>query len=177
MFDERSPDLSLYPTYLSIGSNLGDRERAVLGLARCLETQRIATRIRVSALYETEPVACQSGGDFVNAVVELQPLLSPGDLLIGLKALEKMMGRAGGHNEPRELDIDIVAMGETTMQTGELTIPHPRYAERAFVLVPLQELAPAFRCPTTGQSVAQLLDTLSDRHRVEMISARRIVFA
>lgn len=177
MSHKRSVDLIHSPTYLSVGSNVGDREETVLGVARDLERLGIARRVRMSSLYETEPVGVRPMREFVNAVIELQPLLSPVDLLNRLQALEKVKGRVGGHNEPRELDIDIVAMGETSIQTKELTVPHPCYRERAFVLVPLRELAPTFRCPATGQSVNELLETLREHHGLSMISTRRVVFA
>jgi 2-amino-4-hydroxy-6-hydroxymethyldihydropteridine diphosphokinase len=113
--------------------------------------------------------------DFVNAVVELHSLLCPEDLLKRLQALEKAMGRLGGHNEPGVLDIDIVAIGDYEIRTGRLTVPHPRYQQRLFVLLPLKEIAPEFKCPVTGTSVDDMLGAIDPGQVVTQISTRQII--
>ncbi|MFQ5511814.1 MAG: 2-amino-4-hydroxy-6-hydroxymethyldihydropteridine diphosphokinase [Candidatus Krumholzibacteriia bacterium] len=163
------------PAYLSLGSNVGARESALLSAVRSLETEGIARLSRVSSLYETEPVACDPMDDFANVVVEVQPLLCPEDLLIRLQMLEQHMGRRGGHNEPRTVDIDIVAVADQVLKTADLEIPHPRYRERAFVLVPLGEIAPGFTCPVTGKSVSEMIQAIAAPQRVTLISARRMI--
>ena len=162
---------------MSVGSNLGERERTVLSVARLLETERIGHRIRSSSLYETRPVGVNAMDDFINAVIELQPLLYPEDLLKRLQDLEKRLGRRGGHNAPRRIDIDIVAFGRERVESERLTVPHPRYRERAFVLVPLREVAPGFRCPVTNVPVGELIDALPSGQQVAKVSSRRMSFA
>lgn len=167
------PASSLTPGYLGLGANLGDRETTVLTAAKLLETAGIGRSIRVSSLYETEPVGCGPMDPFVNAVVQFEPLLYPRDLLNRLQTIEKLMGRSGGHNEPRELDIDIIALGTTVIEDRDLVVPHPRFRERAFVLIPLKELAPQFACPVTGQSIDELLDAIAPHRGVTRIGARK----
>lgn len=174
MSDERSLDLSESRSFLALGSNVGDRELNVLRAAWAVERLGIGCRVRLSSLYETSPVACPPMGNFINAVVELQPLLCVGDLLKRLQMLERSMGRTGGHNEPREIDIDILIVGRQQIATDVLTVPHPRYRERAFVLIPLLELAPDFRCPVTGCPARDDLDALPTHQEVSRISSRRV---
>jgi 2-amino-4-hydroxy-6-hydroxymethyldihydropteridine diphosphokinase len=116
-------------------------------------------------------------GLFINAVVEFESLLCPEDLLKRFKAIEKSAGRSGGHNEPRELDLDIVAIGDAAIRTGELTVPHPRYRERAFVLVPLMELVPDFACPETGRRIGDIVSSLPGEQGIVRVSSRRTVLA
>ena len=175
MFDERGPDLILNPCYASVGANVGDREAAVLGVPRAIEEWGAGRRVRMSSLYETAPVGCVATAFFINAVVEFESLLCPEDLLKRFKAIEKSAGRSGGHNEPRELDLDIVAIGDVTIRTGELGVPHPGYRERAFVLVPLMEIAPDFVCPETGRRIGEMVSSLSAAQGIVKVSSRRAV--
>ena len=175
MFDERGPDLILNPCYASVGANVGDREAAVLGVPRAIEEWGAGRRVRMSSLYETAPVGCVATAFFINAVVEFESLLCPEDLLKRFKAIEKSAGRSGGHNEPRELDLDIVAIGDVTIRTGELSVPHPGYRERAFVLVPLMEIAPDFVCPETGRRIGEMVSSLSAAQGIVKVSSRRAV--
>jgi 2-amino-4-hydroxy-6-hydroxymethyldihydropteridine diphosphokinase len=167
---------SLTPAFLGLGANLGDRESAVLEAARALETSGIGRSIRVSSLYETEPVGCAPMNHFVNAVVQFEPLLCPTDLLKRLQTIEKLSGRSGGHNEPRELDIDIITLGTTMIEERDLVVPHPRYRERAFVLIPLKELAPRFKCPATGRTIDELLDAIAPCPDVSIIGTRKLLY-
>jgi 2-amino-4-hydroxy-6-hydroxymethyldihydropteridine diphosphokinase len=175
MLDPGSVDLT-ENAYLSLGSNIGERETNVLRAARRIADEGIGHAVRVSPLYETDPVDCPPMARFVNAVVELRPLLCMGDLIKRLQALEKSLGRRGGHMEPREIDIDIVAFGTRTVETPDLIVPHPRYRKRSFVLVPLRDVAPAFQCPLTGAFIDELIAALPPGGRVSRISSRRIVF-
>lgn len=161
--------------YLGIGANLGQRERSVLEALRRIESDAIARVLRTSALYETEAVGMGLAPPFVNAVTQVRSLLSPKDMLIRLKAVESAMGRRGGHNDSREIDIDLIACGRTVMETGELTLPHPRYHERGFVLIPLAEIAPGFVCPRTGLTVEQMIERLTARAGVVRISTRGLI--
>ena len=138
------------------------------------------TGIRVSAcsgLYESEPAEGAGGGRFLNAVAEVRTLLCPEDLLNRLKTIEKSMGRTGGHNRPREIDIDIVCLGDAVVESSGLTIPHPRYGNRAFVLLPLKEIAPGFRCPLTGRTVDEMIESLDSDVNVSRVSGRRLIAA
>jgi 2-amino-4-hydroxy-6-hydroxymethyldihydropteridine diphosphokinase len=146
-----------------------------LTVQRVLERSGTGVNVRMSSLYETDPVDCGPMDRFVNAVVEFAPLLCGEDLLKRLQAIEKMLGRRGGHNEPRELDIDIVTLGDDVFDSGSLTVPHPRYRERGFVLVPLKELAPEFRCPATGRHIDDLLASLPSTGGIYRISSRRTI--
>ncbi len=176
MSDQRREDLMDFSAYVALGSNVGDRETMVLRAARALEREGVAQLLALSSLYETEPIACEPMDDFVNMVVQVRPLLWPEDLLKRIQVLEKQLGRCGGHNEPRTVDVDIVAMGNRVLDTPHLRIPHPRYATRAFVLVPLQEIAPGFTCPVTGRAVSEMIGALPERQRVTRISGRSVVY-
>lgn len=142
--------------YLGLGSNLGDR---AANLKRAVEELAGRPGIRVtrrSAIYETEPVGRRDQPDFLNLVVEAQVSLTPRRLLDEVLAVEHGMGRVRRERwGPRMIDIDILLYGGERMDVPGLTIPHPRLAERAFVLVPLAELAPALVLPDGGR-VAEL---------------------
>lgn len=159
-----------------MGSNVGDRERHVLDAVRRIHSAAISV-VSCSSLYESEPAEGVGGRDFINAVVEVRTLLCPLDLLKRLKTIEKSMGRTGGHNQAREIDIDIVSYGEKVVESPDLTIPHPRFGGRTFVLVPLREIAPGFRCPLTGRGVAELIGELGHSHGISRVSSREVVAA
>jgi 2-amino-4-hydroxy-6-hydroxymethyldihydropteridine diphosphokinase len=158
--------------YLGIGANLGPRERSVLGAMRRLDGVDGLTVVRSSSLYESEAEGMGEAPPFVNAVTQVHTLLSPGDLLNRVKTIERAMGRRGGHNRPREIDIDLVACGDRVVDTPGLTLPHPRFYERSFVVVPLQEIAPRFVCPRTGRSIGELAARLTGRAVLARVSGR-----
>jgi 2-amino-4-hydroxy-6-hydroxymethyldihydropteridine diphosphokinase len=155
--------------YIGMGANLaswvGAPEATLAAAALRLESLgRVARR---SSLYSTAPVGFAAQPRFLNAVVALETDLGSRELLEGLLAIEKEYGRdrtAGVVNGPRTLDLDILLLGdlEISEQIGErgLEIPHPRFAERAFVLVPLNEIAAEVIDPGGGKTVGQLLDRL-----------------
>ncbi|WCJ59517.1 2-amino-4-hydroxy-6-hydroxymethyldihydropteridine diphosphokinase [Fontisphaera persica] len=136
---------------VALGSNLGDSERILRAAAR--ELERLAARgFKVSSFHRTEPVDCPPGSPpFLNAVAvfEPRPEETPETLLEKLQALERHFGRQPKkvHNEPRPLDLDLIAFGEEKRHTPQLTLPHPRARQRAFVLEPLREVAPDFVWP------------------------------
>jgi 2-amino-4-hydroxy-6-hydroxymethyldihydropteridine diphosphokinase len=158
--------------YIGAGSNLGRREASVLAGLRALETSGAATLLAVSSLYESEPDGIPGAPRFINAVAKVAPLLPAVDLLQRLKAIEADMGRTGGHQQSREIDLDLVSYGAQSGVFGPLILPHPRFHQRAYVLIPLREIAPDFVCPRTGRSVADLAAELDPRTRVERISGR-----
>jgi 2-amino-4-hydroxy-6-hydroxymethyldihydropteridine diphosphokinase len=128
--------------YVAIGANLGDARAAVLRAMTDLDTlpeTRVAAR---SSLYRSAPVDA-SGPDFINAVAALDTALDPETLLRELQRLEAGAGRERPYrNAPRTLDLDLLYHGDTVMTSDALTLPHPRIAERAFVLLPLAEISP-----------------------------------
>jgi 2-amino-4-hydroxy-6-hydroxymethyldihydropteridine diphosphokinase len=146
----------------NLASEAGPPEATLAAASRSLETLgRVVCR---SSLYSTEPVGFAEQPRFVNAVVELNTALEPRELLDGLLKIEREFGRdraQGFQNGPRTLDLDILLFADLKINEPGLLIPHPRLAERAFVLIPLREIAPLFRHPESGRTVSQLLDSLS----------------
>ncbi|MGA2673834.1 MAG: 2-amino-4-hydroxy-6-hydroxymethyldihydropteridine diphosphokinase [Terracidiphilus sp.] len=151
--------------YIGMGGNLaswaGPPEATLAAAALRLESLgRVVGR---SSLYSTEPVGFAAQPRFVNAVVALETELEPRELLRGLLALELEFGRdrsAGFANGPRTLDLDILLFGGLEIHEPDLEVPHPRLAERAFVLVPLNEIAPQVSIARSGKTVARLLENL-----------------
>ena len=142
--------------YIGLGSNLGDREGTLrAALARLAELGRA----RASSFRETDPVGVTDQPRFLNAVVELSTDLPARDLLHALLAIERDQGRDRSREErwgPRRLDLDLLLYGEEVIDEPDLTVPHPRLAERLFVLEPLHELAPGLVLPD-GTPVRDLL--------------------
>jgi 2-amino-4-hydroxy-6-hydroxymethyldihydropteridine diphosphokinase len=129
--------------FVALGANLGDAQAALRQALQRLETLPHTQLVRNSSLYRSAPVE-SSGPDYVNAVAELRTALSPYELLAGLQGLEQAAGRERPwRNAPRTLDLDILLYGELKLDDPVLTLPHPRMLERAFVLQPLAEIAPA----------------------------------
>ena len=159
--------------YLGLGSNLGLREAAVLGALRALESAGAARVSAVSSLYESEPDGIPGAPRFVNAVAQVEPLLPAAGLLERMKSIEADMGRTGGHQQSREIDLDLITYGAQTGVSDALVLPHPRFHSRAYVLIPLRELAPDFVCPKTGMAISDLVAHLgTGAGGVERISGR-----
>ena len=143
---------------LALGSNLGDRP-ANLQAALDLLAERGARAMRVSSVWETPPVPADQPR-YLNAVVAVETALVPEELLGVAKEVEGLLGRRpSGHWRPRPIDIDVLFCGEAEVASDSLTVPHPRIAERAFVLLPLSEIASG-PLPVLGRSAAALLATL-----------------
>jgi 2-amino-4-hydroxy-6-hydroxymethyldihydropteridine diphosphokinase len=153
--------------FLGLGSNLGDREAALAAARRGLEARGVKI-VRESALYLTEPVGGPPQGAFLNAVWEAETALAPEELLAACLDVERAEGRVRGVKDgPRTLDIDVLLYGDVRRDGPGLTLPHPRLAERRFVLVPLAEIAPDARHPVTGRTAAEMLAGSADRSAVE----------
>ncbi len=128
--------------FVALGANLGDPQAGVTGAMECLAAIDGVRLIRRSALYRTAPID-SSGPDYINAVVELETILTASDLLAELQRIEQDAGRTRPYrNAPRSLDLDLLLFGDARIDSATLTVPHPRMLERAFVLVPLAEIAP-----------------------------------
>jgi len=148
----------LKTAYLSLGSNLGDREARLLEAIQRMEAAGIRI-LRRSSIYETEPRDLRDQPWFLNMVVEAETGLLPLQLLAQTQRVEREMGRKREVPKgPRAIDIDILLFGNSTIETKELQIPHSRLAERRFVLEPLAELAPDLRHPVTNSTVRELLE-------------------
>jgi len=146
--------------FVAIGANLGDArgtvERAIADLASLPNTCVTAR----SSLYRTAPVDA-TGPDFINAVVQLETALDPHALLAELHRLEAVAGRERPYrNAPRTLDLDLLRHGDAVMESETLTLPHPRMNERAFVLLPLAEIAPD---QVTSEQIARVADQRIER--------------
>ncbi len=161
--------------YISLGSNMGDRcanlQQALQSLTRVPDL----TLGVVSACYETSPVGYTEQDSFINSVAELRTNLSPLALLEQLQKIENDMGRIRTIRwGPRVIDLDLLLFGQETIDLPELTIPHPRMAERLFVLIPLAEIAPELIHPggwTTRKLLEKIINSekTSCHDRVEMV--------
>ncbi|MBT9148915.1 MAG: Bifunctional folate synthesis protein [Dehalococcoidia bacterium] len=151
--------------YLGLGSNLGNRETS---LARGLEYLARGMMITgVSSVYETEPLGYLEQPSFLNMVCCGTTQLDPFDLLRYVEDIEEQLGRVASFpNAPRLIDIDILLYGEQVIDTESLVIPHPRIAERAFVLIPLLEIAPDIAHPSINMSMRDLLSGLTESQQV-----------
>jgi 2-amino-4-hydroxy-6-hydroxymethyldihydropteridine diphosphokinase len=144
--------------YLSLGSNLGDRESNLRAAIESLSSSGIQV-LRESPIYETEPVGYTEQGWFLNMVVEAETALFPMQLLTRTGKIERALGRLRTmRNGPRTIDIDILLYAHAVVRSPRLEIPHPRMHERRFVLAPLDDLAPDLRHPVLRKSVRQLLE-------------------
>ena len=146
--------------YLGLGSNLGDREAMLQAAVRALESLRLHI-LRLSPVYETEPVDVSGQHWFLNQVAEAETDLFPLQLLHRTAKIEAQLGRRRlAPQGPRTIDIDILLYGNSIVTTPALEIPHPRFRARRFVLAPLADLAPRLRDPVTRKTVRELLGEL-----------------
>ncbi len=149
-------DLNCPDVFLSLGSNLADREENLRVALRKLEEHGLQL-FRFSAYYETEPVEVTDQPFFLNLVCQVQPPASAEALLEICQAVEREMGRNRKRPKgPRNIDVDILFYGNRVIRLPHLTIPHPALYRRNFVLIPLEEIAPTFQDPVSRKTVRQL---------------------
>jgi 2-amino-4-hydroxy-6-hydroxymethyldihydropteridine diphosphokinase len=143
--------------YVALGANLGDPVAAVQAALAALAGLPDSRVVRASSLYRTAPVGLHHQPDFINAVAALETALAPEALLDALFAIEAGFGRVrAAKNGPRTIDLDLLLHGDLELAQPRLTLPHPRLHLRAFVLVPLAEIAPDLRLPRRGSVAAWL---------------------
>jgi 2-amino-4-hydroxy-6-hydroxymethyldihydropteridine diphosphokinase len=157
--------------YVSLGSNVGDREQQIAAAIQALGTRGMRI-VRRSSIYSTEPVDVATQSWFLNCVLEVETDLMPRQLLKAFHEIENELGRKHTiRRGPRVIDLDILLYGSSVILTPDLEVPHPRMNQRRFVLVPLAEIAPALRHPIENKSVEELLAETEDRSVVHRCKA------
>lgn len=155
---------------LALGSNLNAPADRLADAVRAL--RGLGEVVALSSVYRTEPVGFADQPDFLNQVCVLRTALAPAALLEATQRIERSMGRERSfRNAPRIIDIDLLDHGAGGKEEADLVLPHPRLQERAFVLVPLAEAAPAWRHPRTGRTAAEMLQEGGPWPRVEQFNA------
>jgi 2-amino-4-hydroxy-6-hydroxymethyldihydropteridine diphosphokinase len=147
--------------YLGLGSNLGNRAENLSMAIEMISKVKGIEILRISKTYETSPAGYESQPDFLNCAIEIETSLSSSDLLKKLLEIETEMGRVRVIKwGPRSIDIDILFYSDNVVDTSELTIPHPEIQNRAFVLAPLNDLAPYLVHPVSKKNIEQLLEEI-----------------
>jgi len=157
--------------FISIGSNVGDRAENLKTAIRMLAEDQAGVRlVRESSLYETSAWGKHEQRDFFNCAIEIETSMPPRALLDFLKDIEKRLGRTpSGKWGERRIDLDIVFYGGEVLKEEGLIIPHPLAHERAFVIVPLAEIAPLATHPVLGKTISELVSTVKDTLKVSRI--------
>lgn len=159
--------------FIGLGSNLGDRADNLRNAIRAFSSTTGIEVKQVSSMYETEPVGGPPQSDYLNAVIEIDTVLGHRALFDACMTIEHALGRERGSEErwgPRAIDLDLLSMGDLVVSDPDLEIPHPRLAERAFVLVPWSEIAPYVVVPGLGR-VHDLEERLLVTHTVRPVGS------
>jgi 2-amino-4-hydroxy-6-hydroxymethyldihydropteridine diphosphokinase len=147
--------------YVALGSNLGDREGYLRAAIEAIAKTEVVRR--ASSIYETDPVGYLDQPVFLNMVIEVETAKEPLKLLRLMRKVEHDLHRERTFpNAPRNIDLDLLLYDDVVLESAELTIPHPRLHERAFVLIPLAEIAPNVIVPTRGKTVQELRDVFGE---------------
>jgi 2-amino-4-hydroxy-6-hydroxymethyldihydropteridine diphosphokinase len=159
----------MHTVYLSLGSNVGDREAHLRAAIAALRPVGVQIK-QVSSMYETEPVDYLDQPWFLNCVLEAETELQPHALLQSLRDIESQLGNKKEFAKgPRKIDLDILLYGSDTIATPDLQVPHARMHMRRFVLTPLAEIAPNFKHPSWPATAAVLLERLTDPSQVRRL--------
>jgi len=154
--------------YLSLGGNLGNTAENFKTAIEKLKAASCKIR-RVSPIYQTEPLGYSEQPDFLNLVLAMECVHEPLELLKIMQQIELDLGRVREiANGPRTIDIDLIAFNDLVIDSEELQIPHPRYQDRQFVLVPLAIIDMDFRCPATKKSIEKMLDDCTDQSNIKI---------
>lgn len=156
--------------YIGIGSNIEPRKKYMMDAIQKLSEHVEIDVVKVSSIYETAPVGYVDQGPFLNMVIEISTALNSLELLKECQKIEQLLGRKRTiKNGPRTIDLDILLFNGENRNLDTLQIPHPRLHERAFVLVPLIEIAPHITLPTTGRLIIELLHNISEAERKTVV--------
>ncbi len=158
--------------YISLGSNLGHRESCIRKAIRLLG--KGCGVLKISSIYETEPVGCNNQPHFLNCAVKIETKLKPQELLAFAQHIENCLGRKRGMKfGPRTIDIDIIFYGDKAVNEENLVIPHPRAHERRFVLEPLKEIEPGLMHPALKKKIAALIENVKEQQKVAVYKRLR----
>ena len=162
--------MGIRTAYIGLGSNLGDRVLALDRAVKKLKTVEDTRYIALSGLYETSPVGVE-GGQFLNAVAAMETGLGPEELLRTLLGIETAMGRVRGQEMDgwRNIDLDLLLLGNTIVAEKNITVPHPRMLQRRFVMEPLAELAPDLKISLSGITASEAASDLAAQHPEQII--------
>ncbi|MFB5663783.1 2-amino-4-hydroxy-6-hydroxymethyldihydropteridine diphosphokinase [Alteribacillus sp. HJP-4] len=155
-----------HSVYIALGSNIGDREYYLREALKMLEEKDLLRLSKLSSIYETEPVGVTDQAAFLNMVVEMQADMSPLPLLELIQQIEENLDRVRTRKwGPRTIDLDILLYNDENIEMSELSIPHPRMHERAFVLVPFCEIAPQTMHPLFQRTIEDITNALPDNEK------------
>ncbi|MBS2967295.1 2-amino-4-hydroxy-6-hydroxymethyldihydropteridine diphosphokinase [Metabacillus sp. KIGAM252] len=159
--------------YLALGSNMGDRESYLMDAIKLLNEEREIEVTKQSSIYETDPVGFTEQNAFLNMAVEISTTCTPHELLDKTQHIEQSLGRTRKIRwGPRTLDLDILLYNHENIETERLIVPHPRMTERAFVLIPLNEMNSDAYIPVIDKPISAIIDQLSDKEGVRLWKLR-----